>query len=218
MDKFHFLPLNRGVQERDYFPVEKNPLPVSFTFVEVGCKSYGKRAQLKKKRDYALSYWIHERVNRNIVDWVPQIYRVLSTFHDEATLRPDDPLATDLLIKHEWIPKDYVQWIASSYVDDICDLVKKEHNKDLLREKFYNTDSDGLFNLVKNNISDDLGNARGKIAELVTQRSIDLAIDETVGKYDNLFVDLHQIDLYQEGTDQIRNSYSFRMSLLLLHP
>lgn len=179
-----------------------------FGFLEVGCKARGKCVQLRDKRQLFMDFW---QDTYSEVSWQPQIYRMLAHYnphpqddHADWTHPPDvaiayDYISSEMLSELDAKDKQQIFWVVNS----------NKKRRDMLEDILEMCDADRLHRLIVDGgrISS-MAFLRGKMAEILAQRDLELCVPHGMSVYRN--GDIHYFNQrYRNGTeiDAITTAY-----------
>ncbi len=189
-------------------PVRGIPLQVgqhklSLGFVEVGCRSGGKRGQLRSKRKLFREYWEQEYAPRLGIDWMPKIYRMAAHFEQDYELslsfpeeylcsEDDDDCSLDSALRYDNISSRFMDTFDQRDVGYLLwcvrasNLSKRSELRREMKQLFDRNDGDGLFEVITNRRGDPhLAYFRGMLAERVVRADMQVSLPSGMSLYQN---------------------------------
>lgn len=161
---------------------------LSFAFVEIGCRHNKKRSQLKDKKELFLKYWGDTYRSTGRVDWMPQVFRIMSHFaYLDRYPREPNKYSVDIIIHHKTISLDMIPLLQNPSEINVKRLVKSRPLQDSVNGYIKDGDIDGLHNLITFSRADErLGTFRGALAEYLSQKTIESVLDtQEMVQYNN---------------------------------
>ena len=214
MVEFFTFPSGPKKRNKRSYPVEVNyegeVLPLTFAFIETGCRHLKKRAQLRNKKELFLKFW-SDTYKETDVNWIPRIYRILSHYkYLDRYPKELNKFSCDVIIHHKEISPDMLSSVDDVEKKYLRRKVRKRNDQDILEDIISRKDAQGLHQMIAYvDAKNELSNLRGKIAEYFAQKTIASIMNtQDIVRYNNEpFVYLNK--RYKEGTeiDQVLQFY-----------
>ena len=108
---------------------------ISLGFVEVGCKSHNKVAQLKNKKELFYKYWADVYKKKLGLTWFPAIFRILAHYNPEEKLILNYPkYELDCTLTYHYISKKMLKNLTEHDKENIFYIVKNSTKKEVLED------------------------------------------------------------------------------------
>lgn len=161
-------------------------VPLSFGFIEVGCRSVGKRKQVKSHAQLFLKYWGDNY--RSQAGFTPLMHRMIAYYDPSANPR----LITrnsklDAVIFYSAIPPKMLAEMDEQDKTEIYSMVSDDQKKiDLLEEILENDDAERLHKMIVDGKTErSMSSLRGKMAEILVQKDISRNLPEGMNFFRN---------------------------------
>jgi len=185
-------------------PLQAGGENLNIGFIEVGCRPYGKRKQLKDKRELFRSFWYDHYILSGAADWYPIVRRTLVHYDPESfqkgVFNVQKEYNPDVVLFYRYISEQVLLTLSDGDKEAIlkcADLSMVPRLELLLSEN----DSEGLQSLIINDRQKcRQANLRGKLAEMITLNDVQTCLPRGMSLYRNGDIKFFQ-DKLNNGTE-----------------
>ena len=174
--------------------------PISFGFIEVGCRSVKKRGKVKSQTQLFLKYWGDNY--RREAGFTPLVHRMIAYYDPSSNPRLiNRKNRLDAVLFYSYISP---QMLAAMDDEDKKEIYRVVHSKNkkrnMLEEILENNDADRLHKMIIDGKDQRTTHIRGKMAEILVQKDVSNNLPEGMNFFGN--TNIFWKDLrYDNGTE-----------------
>ncbi|MCA9497273.1 MAG: hypothetical protein KC589_10100 [Nanoarchaeota archaeon] len=197
--------------EEIYFELPNSPIKgipliysdnrINIGFMEVGCKSQKKVAQLKNKKELFYKYWADIYKKKLGVSWFPNVFRIIAHYNPEDKVILNMPkYEVDCILTYQYISKKMLKDLSEIDKINIFNVVHNFKKKEILEDIIETQNAEKLHSLILARNEPDLSNLRGKMAEILALKDLEFSLPFGMNLYKNGDI-RHFNRRYKNGTE-----------------